>query len=499
VNLFAHLRALDAALVEKGFPALTAWWLETLRTFLESRKRQAVLRVGRRGGKSTSLVRVLVVLALFGDHVIPRGDVGVVAIISVNKDEAAQRLRLVKAILDAIGARWRPIDGGIELVDRPIAFKVYTASIAGVSGFTCIGALCDEVAKWKDSDTGANPASEVLVSLRPTMAGQPGARLFLSSSPLGALDAHAAAFAEGETNFQSVAHAATWIARPNLTEAETRALEPDDLKHRREYAAIPLEESESSVFASVLLDRATRRESVIAPQPGHTYVATMDPALRGDAWTFIIATARYVGEVLKRSVVLAREWRGTPARPLDPNAVLSEIARLGRSYGIDSVVTDQHSSDALRAIALRHGLSLVLESTTAASKLRMYEGLGSRISDDEVEIPPDPILRGDLLAVRKRLTPNGFTIELPRSGGRHADFAPAVALAVERAFIAPRTSPGHGRTWWTPPEDRAPDPDATAEGSWMRQAARGERPSFSTPTRDDPRRERGMRALGGLR
>jgi hypothetical protein len=279
-SLFARLRALDKALTAKRFPALTAWWLATLRGFLESGKRQLVLRVGRRGGKSTSLVRALVVLALYGQHAIPPGDLGVVAIISVNRDEAAQRLRLVKAILDALGVKYRPIEGGIELDDRPIAFKVYTASVAGVSGFTCIGALADEVAKWKDADTGVNPATEVLASLRPTMAGHPSARLFLSSSPMGALDAHAAAFAEGETDFQSTAHAATWIARPGLTEAETRALEPDELKWRREYGAIPLEDNAAGVFPSVLLDRAARNEPTIPPEPGRYYVAAMDPAMR---------------------------------------------------------------------------------------------------------------------------------------------------------------------------------------------------------------------------
>ena len=74
------------------------------------------------------------------------------------------------AVLDALGIKHRPIDGGVELVDRPIAFKVYTASIAWVSGFTCIRAIADEAAKWRDADTGANPAREVLASLRPTMA-----------------------------------------------------------------------------------------------------------------------------------------------------------------------------------------------------------------------------------------------------------------------------------------------------------------------------------------
>ena len=66
-----------------------------------------------------------------------------VAFLSTTRDEASQRLRTIRAILDALGVKYRPVDGGVELADRPIVFKVYTASIAGVSGFTCICAVCD--------------------------------------------------------------------------------------------------------------------------------------------------------------------------------------------------------------------------------------------------------------------------------------------------------------------------------------------------------------------
>jgi hypothetical protein len=105
---------------------------------------------------------------------LPPGDVGIVGIVSVSRDEAAQRLRTIKAILDALGVKYRPIDCGIELEARPIAFKVFTASISGVVGGTWFCGIGDELARWRDADTGANPATEVLGSLRPTMAGQPG-------------------------------------------------------------------------------------------------------------------------------------------------------------------------------------------------------------------------------------------------------------------------------------------------------------------------------------
>src|SRR5690348_2563921 len=91
--IVVRLRALDEALSRHGFPRTSPWWMETLTRFYEGAHRQLVLRVGRRGGKSSTLCRVGVLEALYGQHRIPPGDVGVVAIVSVSRDEASQRLR----------------------------------------------------------------------------------------------------------------------------------------------------------------------------------------------------------------------------------------------------------------------------------------------------------------------------------------------------------------------------------------------------------------------
>jgi hypothetical protein len=96
--------------------------------------------------------------------------------------------------------------------------------------------VTDEVARWRDAE-GVNPASLVLESLRPTLATQPLGMLLMLSSPLGLEDAHARAFAVGESPFAMVAHAPTWVANETLTEEATHELEPDSRVWRREYAA----------------------------------------------------------------------------------------------------------------------------------------------------------------------------------------------------------------------------------------------------------------------
>lgn len=252
--IISRLRGLDDALALRGFPRITEWWLDTLTAFYESGARQGVFRVGRRGGKSSTMAKAVVCEALYGGHEIAPGDTGVVCFISVDRQEASQRLKMIRAILTALGVAFRPVDGGVELTDRPIVFRVHTASLSGVVGFTAVAIVCDEVARWKDADTGANPATEVLGSLRPTMAGT-RAHMFLASAPLGDDDAHARAFNEGTTDFQYVASAPTWVARPTLTEAETHLLEPDERVWAREYATRP-QGSAVGAFDAELVDLA---------------------------------------------------------------------------------------------------------------------------------------------------------------------------------------------------------------------------------------------------
>ena len=436
VPVLEYLQDLEDALVAKGWPALSPWWRATIARWYRSGKRYMVSRVGRRGGKSTSWCRVGVLEALHGEHDIPPGDVGVVAIISVDRREAARRIRTIKQILDVIGVAYGPIDGGIILRDRPIAFQCFTASIAGVSGFTSIFILCDEVSKWRDADTLANPATEVLASLRPTMSTQPNARMVLSSSPLGTLDAHAEAFDRGETDEQCVAFATSWDANPTLTEAQTHIDEPDEGRWMREYAGIPLEDTETGIFGSALLDKCERAAPMyLPPMPGWSYVAATDPATRGNAWTLIVRTADMAN---RRIVVLHHEWRGSITKPLDSRAVFEQMASMLKPYGITHVLQDIASYVANRVIAAQNGLTLGLHTMGSGEQVNLYETVRTWMADGQVELPKDAQVRSDLLGVRRRLTATGVGIRLANENGRHSDYAPALAIALSQHCAMPR-------------------------------------------------------------
>ncbi|HYE92356.1 MAG TPA: hypothetical protein VEA38_15105, partial [Terriglobales bacterium] len=187
---------------------------------------------------------------------------------------------------------------------------------------------------------------------------------------------------------------------------------------------------EASLFNAATVDACFRKEpAVLAPVPGHTYFAAMDPATRGNGWTLVVGTR----EGGRTRIVLAKEWRGNKAAPLDPAEVLAEIAGTLAAYGVDSVDSDQWMGDALVSLGDQVGLSIVICRYTERQRAEMYLAARTRLESGEIELAPVPRLRSDLLQVRKRVTPAGVSVVLPQtSDGRHCDYAPALMLVLAR-------------------------------------------------------------------
>ncbi len=414
IDMIQRLDELDIVLVKKGFPETSRWWRETFRRWYSSGRRQLCVRAGRRGGKSSSLCRLAVVEALYGEHAIPPGDVGVVAIVSTRRTEALERLRTIRAILDALGEKYTAKVESIELHDRPVVFTVFTASIAGVSGFTAIFVLCDEVSKWRDASSGVNPANEVIGSIRPTLLTQPNAKIVLSSSPMGKKDAHALEFARGENSLQCIAYAQTWIANPSVTEADTHVLEPNPLVWAREYAAIPQDEDEDSILTSAMLDRVTRTSGALAADDWHTYAATLD--LRSEPWALAIGCMTYDGV---RRVASAHAC-----------STFAEVHEAIHPYGLKSVHCPDFAETSMREAARGHGVGLLTSSWTSATLGDLYEELRTLAKGERLELPTDDAVRAALVGIRVRGA--GYTVE--------SNLAPCLAHLVStlRAPPVPR-------------------------------------------------------------
>jgi hypothetical protein len=267
------------------------------------------------------------------------------------------------------------------------------------------------------------------------MATMPNARIVLSSSPISVPRRALRRVRAGDTDFQFVAQAPTWIANPTITEAQTIADEPDLGTHAREYGAIPMQQEEAALFTEALVNMCSRAHGgTIAFEPGNFYVATIDPATRGNAWTAAVVTR---GHDDIRRVVYWREWRGSPASPLSPKAVFKQLAEDLSAYALKLVYTDQWAIDSLRDNAIDAGLTLLDEPWTGPTKSEAYEGLLKTAQGGRLELPLALDIKNDLLGIRKKLTRNGFVYELASIHGRHSDYAPTIAMGVLKADIRP--------------------------------------------------------------
>lgn len=211
---------------------------------------------------------------------------------------------------------------------------------------------------------------------------------------------------------------------------------------------------ETMLLDSARLEACVRTHPTeLAPDAAHHYVAAMDPATRGNAWSLVLLSRDRQARV---EVVLARQWQGSREAPLVPSRVLGEIASVLRPYRLSYVLTDQHATDALADIARGVGLHLVERAWTSTTRTEAYAALAARIAEGTIELSPVPLLLADLQRLRRRLTAQGSTIELPMtSDGRHCDFAPALAMALMTPIALPDAEQPAPAKGWTREEEAA--------------------------------------------
>lgn len=205
---------------------------------------------------------------------------------------------------------------------------------------------------------------------------------------------------------------------------------------------------DTSFFTDAELRRCARDVPLVrAPEPGVEYTAAMDGATRGNAWTLVIVGKEEVGEENVESryfVALNRQWKGTRLHPLRAKDVFAEIAAELERYGLTEVHSDAWGADLMIQWGEVCGVTVTQDDANATTREKRWLNLKTRVTMGRtapggIELSPDPILRQDLVSTRKRLKPGGgVKFEHPVThDGRHADYAPALVLAVEKSSSSP--------------------------------------------------------------
>lgn len=481
-DFFTRYAQLDQRLVQAGFPPTSPWWCETIKEFYASRRRQLVIRAGRRGGKSSTLCRIAVAEALWGDFKIPPGDIGVVAIISVNKNQAIERIRTVEAILKALKVPHKRTGDCIELQHKAIKIEVFAASVMASAGFTAICVICDEMALWRNEATGANPAEQILAFLRPTMMTQRSAHMFLSSSPFSTLDAHHKEFVNGDTERSMVRYAPTWVANPTITEEETHAEEPDPIEWARQFKAIPMSAGSLAFFDPVAIERAIDESSILPlrTQPGSVVTVGADFGFRSDSSA--LAVAHRLGEVYRTAELL--ELRPGVDEPLKPSAVVRTFSDVMKQHGAEYLMADGHYRQSISEHLEENNLHFTNAPEGAKGNQEVYVRFRRLLLDGQVKLPKHERLINQLKQVVSMPTAGGgISIKQPRqSGGGHGDLVSALTLACYQRGGTDIKSTGkrfgspEWRAWYNSPEQIQAREDALIAQEEEKLQAEVERP-----------------------
>lgn len=425
-KLPSKLAEMERSLRAVGWVSMSPWWIKTIAKAYKKKPRNVVVRGGRRGGKSTSVCRIAVYEAVYGDHDVPEGDTGYFAIISAERDQAKERLDTCKKILEALDIPHKATADKILIGDRNTGIRVFTASTSGVVSFTSIGGLCDEEARWRDKDSGSNPAKEVLASLRPTMATQKNARLWHVSSPWSTLDVHHKMVERGDiSGVQLVFCAPTWVMNPTLTEKMTRELEPDEPSWVREYKAIPMAADETKFFNAAHIDAALTIErcGTVADR----IVAGGDFAFRRDA------AAEVTVGVYGEEYCVEEDLQLVPGeKPLVPSKTVSELAGAAKAIGADCLACDLHYIETVREVLDDIDLTLLEfptqpeEIAKAYVRTRVLIGMGALSLANASPLLIDQLKNTTV----KPTTGAGLSIENKRRLGSHGDLVSALVCAI---------------------------------------------------------------------
>lgn len=427
-SVFEGLMKNEETLIAKGFPPISPKWRQALKAFYRDGKLRLVIRAGRRAGKSTTLCRVAVAEGVYGDHKVPPGDIGVFVFVSVKQDEARERLRTIREILDALGIPYSSRANEIQLRDKAVIFRVYPANFRTIVGMTCIGFVADECSRWRDDDFGANPAGEVLASLRPAMATMPNAHEFLSSSPWAQSDAHYEHFEMGNTTSQMVVHGTSWDFNPTLTPERCKDLAGhDEPTFRREYEAIPMTNDATQFFDGAAIEIAMRHNLTLPnyAKYGEFTTAGADFAFTRD-WS-AICIAHKTGSVYRVGELAIQ--KPSAGFPLKPSEVCSYFAGVCKRHNVRGIMADRHSKEAIVEYLGGHRIAF-LDSPKTPSEA--YVRARALMYQECLQLPRDDNLKSRMMEIQAKPRPNGgLSIVIPRyKDAGHSDDISAIVLSV---------------------------------------------------------------------
>lgn len=425
--------------------------------------RTAVLRLGRRSGKGriAAIAATYEATANAAAHLAAVGPGEQVAIVVIGRSQKQARSvhRYIATFLraEAFGELViRDTQDEIELRNG-IVIRTMPCHAASVRGDAVAVVILDEAAWWTGLDGSPLDPKEIWDAIVPATAQFPRGRVLVLSTPRFPIGwfAELCDLASGG-NFADLRHwhASTAEMNPAIPVAfldQERAKDPGYFA--REYLA-EFAEGLGAVFDASLIRAAIRDELDLGPQPGRTYLISVDAAFTGDAFAALVGH-REAGRTIVDRV---RGWKGTRANPVQVDPVLDEIAAMSVAYGYAAVLIDQYAAQPIRQALRSRGIRVIERPWTNESKVDATAAVRRALYAKALEIPRHHELVAELASIEQRYMPSGRP-RIAAPGRSHDDYATALmALVRELARQVVRTVGDIERR-----------PDGTRRTVWRRQ------------------------------
>jgi hypothetical protein len=426
--------------------ALKATGRETLGA--DRHYKNAHILAGRRSGKSTRLVALVVIHeALFAGHVIQESEDSYLPVIAPIESQARKTFKTIMRLLDKhfpnmiVGEpKFSAGESEIELRTR-ITIQVCAARINAVRGGACVAVIFEEACHFGREDRSAHPLSEIVGSLRPallTHADTNGKMVFVSSPWVKSglmFEAHR----DRATNkdFTLVVQLPSKDLNPSLSEAEMfvmRKLQGEGW-YQREFLSEFVDSGEPMIPAEAIEAAVTYGRESFLPEEKHAYVAGFDLSARGDDSALGIAHS-FEGVV---SLDCCQLWKRPQGQnTIDPFMVLQQACESMKSYGVVRAFSDQVLQSVVEHTVKKHGIDYQRCVTYGNGAAAMWRVVRELFVSGKVRIPENKTLIQQLKSLEQKFLDGGGQAVEARRG--KDDLAVAAALAIYQAYSCANNS-----------------------------------------------------------
>lgn len=307
-------------------------------------------------------------------------------------------------------------------------------------------AVMDECAFWYKDAESANPDYEVVRAVTPAQAQFPYRKLVGASSMWtkeGIIFEAREAGSYGQNLDEDDERRAKWssaivlvaptpaMQNPLLTRKWfEKEFKKDPEAYKREILNIAVD-AVSGMFPETLLRKALEQA------PAHRdyedkwwYIATLDPAFRGDDFAFAIGhydpDKGFVQDQLKK-------WTPTGGAKLNPALILDEVKADLTKFNIETVYSDQYQLESLQQLALDRGFSIIGMDFTPTSKSKMFGSFLQLLRNDRIHLLRDYEQLQQFLWTQ-RIVGHGGYVRISAPVGKHDDLVMVTVLCAAMAI-----------------------------------------------------------------